>query len=374
MPFEAVYRFLTCRVAAVFFPLLLALTPSWIVAQADLLHPGPELLKPRAAHTATTLADGRVLVAGGCTADSCELTTDGATTEIFDPSQNTFVAGPILNAPRASHAALPLLDGRVLLVGGWTPDGPTASTEIFDPVANAFSPGPVMATARADAVVVLVANGNVLIAGGYDGESAVASTEIYDPAANTISPAGNMTTARTSHVGVTLRDGRVLIMGGSDRAGHVVASAELFDPVTGNFVRTGSMNTARYKFGAVLLGSGHVLAIAGTDERDAGGAMTSTEIYDPGSGNFHDSPALLQARYKIAGSLVALPDDCVLIAGGADAVELLTSAGSERLEPSLGTALSFPTASLLPDGRVLVAGGYDPALHVSRQTWLYAPG
>lgn len=374
MLLRTVLRSLGSWVAAILLLLSLALAPSQSLASSKQLSSGPQMLHPRAAHTATTLADGRVFIAGGCTADSCDLTADGATTEIFVPAQNAFVTGPVLGTPRVSHAALRLADGRVLLIGGWTPDGPAASTEMFDPATNAVSPGPEMGSPRADAVVALLANGQVLIAGGYDGESALASAEMYDPVTNTMSPTGAMTTARTSHAGVTLADGRILIMGGSDREGHVVAGAELFDPATGTFVPTGSMAAARYKFGAALLGNGRALVAAGTDERDAGGAMRSTEIYDPASGAFQDGPPLLHARYKIAGSLVALPGERVLIAGGADEVELVAPMGSEQLEPPLKAALSFPTASLLADGRVLITGGYDPALRVSNQTWLYQPG
>lgn len=370
---ECILRRLVCSLVVILLTLSPYLAPARAAAQARQLQPGPAMLFPRAAHTATTLADGRVLIAGGCTADSCDLTADGATTEIFDPARNVFVAGPTLSTPRVSHSSLLLPDDRVLLVGGWTPDGPTTSTELFDPATDTITPGPAMATPRADAVLALLMDGRVLIAGGYDGKAPLASTEIYDPERNTIAPAGDMTTPRTSHAGVTLNDGRVLLAGGSDRDDHVIASAEIYDPDTGTFAPTGEMAIARYKFGVVRLGNGHVLVVAGTDERDAGGALASTELYDPASGGFRPGPTLRHARYKIAGSLVVVPDDGVLITGGADAVELLSLSDSEELAPALGAALSFPTASLVADGRVLIAGGYDTGLHVSRQTWLFQP-
>lgn len=353
---------------------IFALMPMLTAAQAVMLEPGPAMLHPRAAHTATPLADGWVLVAGGCTKESCELTADGATTELFDPARNLFIAGPVLETPRVSHAASPLPDGRVLLLGGWTPEGPTASTEIFDPAANTVLPGAEMTFARADAAVALLPDGRVLVVGGYDGDAPLASAEIYDPATNTFAPASDMTTPRTSHASVTMVDGNVLIIGGSDREDHVVGSAEIFDIETETFEPTGSMAEARYKFGAVLLDNGHVLVAAGTDERDASGALASTEIYDPASGEFRNGPPLHQSRFKIANSLVALPNDAVLIAGGADEMELLTRTRSERLEPPLGAALSFLTASPLSDGRVLVAGGYDSSLVISSRTWLFQPG
>lgn len=141
MLLRTVLRSLGSWVAAILLLLSLALAPSRSLASSEQLSPGPQMLHSRAAHTATTLADGRVFIAGGCTADSCDLTADGATTEIFVPAQNAFVTGPVLGTPRVSHAALRLPDGRVLLIGGWTPDGPAASTEMFDPATNTVSPG-----------------------------------------------------------------------------------------------------------------------------------------------------------------------------------------------------------------------------------------
>ena len=84
--------------------------------------PGPALNTPRAAHTATLLQSGKVLVAGGCTVDSCELDAEGATTELYDPAGNRFERGPRMTRPRVSHTASRLPNGDVLLAGGWDGD------------------------------------------------------------------------------------------------------------------------------------------------------------------------------------------------------------------------------------------------------------
>ncbi|MFT4040117.1 MAG: kelch repeat-containing protein, partial [Thermomicrobiales bacterium] len=265
-------------------------------------------------------------------------------------------------------------DGRVLLLGGWTPDGPSASTELYDPAANQLIPGPAMTTARADPAVALLPDGRLLVAGGDDGDAPQAAAELYDPAIGAFTATGEMTTPRTSHAAIALPDGRVLVAGGMDATGHVVASAEVYDPETGAFAPTGSMAQARYKFGAVALDDGAVLIIAGTDERDAAGALTTTERYNPATGTFSTGPALRYARFKIGGSVAALPDGGgVLVAGGAAHAEVLTSDGSEVISPALGAPYAFLTATTLIDGRVLLTGGYDDEIAVSRRTWHYTP-
>lgn len=157
------------------------------------VQPGPSLRRPRAAHTATRLPDGRVLLVGGCTADSCDLTADGATTELFDPVSGQITPGPAMAQPRVSHAAQLLDDGRVLLLGGWTPDGPSASTELMMPGGQPVHPGPAMTTARADATVARSADGRLLVAGGDNGDAPQASAERYDPATATFTPTGATT-------------------------------------------------------------------------------------------------------------------------------------------------------------------------------------
>src|SRR3712207_6501614 len=92
---------------------------------------GPSMAVPRAAHTATLLFSGKVLIAGGCTERSCELSDEGATTELYDPRMRRFEPGPRMTRPRVSHTATRLPNGDVLIAGGW--DGPrvTASAELY---------------------------------------------------------------------------------------------------------------------------------------------------------------------------------------------------------------------------------------------------
>lgn len=89
----------------------------------------------RAAHTATTLVDGMVLFVGGI-ADN-EAALDSA--DVFDPLSGTFASVGPMTAPRAGgHSAVLSHDGRVLVLGGWGTDQPSATAELFDPATRSF--------------------------------------------------------------------------------------------------------------------------------------------------------------------------------------------------------------------------------------------
>ena len=87
---------------------------------------------------------------------------------------------------RRGHTATRLADGRVLIAGGENGSGTLNETEIYDPAAGTFSAAANMTTARADHSATLLADGRVLIAGGNNGGASVASTEIFDPASGNL--------------------------------------------------------------------------------------------------------------------------------------------------------------------------------------------
>lgn len=225
-----------------------------------------------------------------------------------------------------------------------------------------FSPTASMATPRAKQTATLLPDGKVLIAGGTDGGSSLSSAELFDPATNTFSPTGSMVSARDSHTATLLPNGKVLIAGGeSDSAPSrkILASAELYDPATGTFTPTADMNLSRVGATATLLANGKVL-IAGGDDAD----VPRAEIYDPDKGTFTLTGALTSALGRQSHAAVLLADGKVLLAGGYDLFDILDSAelydpSSDQFTPTgdLTEYRSFFTLSLLPDGRVLAAGG-----------------
>ena len=134
---------------------------------------GPSMSTPRASHTSTLLLDGTVLIVGG---DAGNTNAGLDTAELFTPSGPTSGTGTFLtlagrmSVPRLGHSATLLPDGRVLIAGGFgDPGGGTQiyfSTEIYNPGTRTFSPGPPMNHVRDGHVAVPLANGDVLLAGG----------------------------------------------------------------------------------------------------------------------------------------------------------------------------------------------------------------
>jgi hypothetical protein len=143
--------------------------------------PVGNLAAARCLHTATLLANGTVLIAGGADA-----ATEGPTTasaEIYSPSTQSFSATGSLTVPRQSHTATLLEDGTVLIAGGVSSGGGSAlsSAEIYklSGTTGAFTATDNMATARVNHTATLLNNGDVLVAGGGDINFSTATAEIY---------------------------------------------------------------------------------------------------------------------------------------------------------------------------------------------------
>jgi hypothetical protein len=332
---------------------------------------GP-MATPRAAHSATLLESGLVLITGGCSVDGCELDERGRTTELYDPKIAHFRAGPALTRPRVGHAAVRLRDGSVLVLGGWHGSEPTASAELYEP-GRGFSRLASMATPRGGFTATLLPDGRVLLAGGTDGSRTLRSAELFDRRTRSFHPTGAMLSPRSAHAAAVVRGGRVLVTGGS-ADGSVTTRAEIYDPRTGRFTPTRRMSLPRHKHAAVTLRGGSVLIVGGSDGRDFRGRYRSAELYEPSLGRFVRVGPMRHERFKLPDAVVRLRSGRVLIAGGAPRAELYDPA-TRRFRPadSAGAALSFATATVLRDGRVLVAGGYDDGIAVTSRAWIAAP-
>ncbi len=326
----------------------------------------------RAAHTATLLPNGKVLIAGGFAGDENSL----ASAEVFDPTTSTFSSAGNMSATRAGHTATLLPNGKVLIAGGYNGSYLT-SAELYDPSARTFTPTGRMVTARSGHVATLLNNGKVLLAGGVGtGWTFLADAELYDPTTNAFTATGGMTMARESHTATLLKNGNVLITGGhKDRRSAITiySSAEIYNPANGTFSSTGNLTVKRHKHDAILLADGRVLIIGGADERDGRGAYTSAEIYNPATGVFTATGTMNTARYKLQGTSVLLNDGKVLIAGGANRAEVFDPATNtfSYASGSLGTTRLFAAATRLQNGQVLITGGYDDNNAVSSNAWIY---
>jgi hypothetical protein len=344
--------------------------------------PMSSMTAQRASQTATLLADGRVLIAGGIgSVKQGNLTLQGevvASAELYEPKTATFTATGSMTTPRAGHTATLLADGRVLLSGGYDVDGALASAELYDPKTGTFSPTGSMTVPREQHTATLLVDGRILIAGGDDGSNALNTAEIFDPKTFTFSLTGPMTTARTEAAATLLSDGRVLIAGGVGprTSSPNQTSAEVYDPKTGTFTATGSMTTARNLQTMTLLADGRVLVAGGSDNIghsiNIGQGLASAELYEPKTGTFRTTGSMTAARFEQTATV--LPNGRVLVAGGFidggitytnPVVASLVSvdlydptAGTFSATGSMSTPRAGQTATLLADGRVLIAGGF----------------
>ena len=221
-----------------------------------------------------------------------------------------------------------------------------------------------LATARYYHTATLLPNGQVLVAGGQDNSfSSLASAELYDPASGTWTATGSLGAARFGHTATLLPNGLVLVAGGINSGGDL-ASAELYDPTSGSWTPTGSLATARDAHTATLLPNGQVLVAGGENTSNSSSYLASAELYDPASGTWSATGSRATARVLVTATL--LPNGQVLVAGGEDSGGALASAelydpasGTWSVTSNLGTARLNHTATLLPSGQVLVAGGVN---------------
>jgi N-acetylneuraminic acid mutarotase len=233
---------------------------------------------PRQRHTATLLSNGKVLVAGGAADENNSIPLSSS--ELYDPVSNTWSSAASLATARDSHTATVLANGKVLVAGGeyGNPSVVLSSAELYDPTSNTWSAAASMASARVDHTATLLTSGKVLVTGGSNRSLGVlSSAELYDPVTNAWSVAGPMAVQRQTPTATLLLDGKVLVAGGNSGS-SILSSAELYDPASNTWFPASSMPTARNYQTATLLGDGQVLVVGGFDGNSY---LASAELFDP---------------------------------------------------------------------------------------------
>jgi Galactose oxidase, central domain len=332
------------------------------------------MMQARVSHTATLLPNGKVLLVGGAPPDATPVTPAFlASAELYDPVSNTFTATGSMSTDRVGHTATLLADGKVLIAGG-RPFTEVPTAEIYDPATGRFTAtgslnvardGRAAATPVARHAAVRLLDGRVLIAGGSF--TAGSSAELFDPATGTFSATGSMTQARDFAQAEVLTDGRALILDGSGNQG------DLYNVATGTFTATSpaplnapwrGIATARLADGRVLVvGGRHGVGTGVLGSLVAAPLVSAAQLFDPVSNAFMPSGRLIWPREEATAT--RLVDGRVLMFGGV-ADDRWPNRG-EVYDPVAATfTATVPldlgrhghTATLLPNGKVLIAGGW----------------
>ncbi len=328
------------------------------------------LAEARGGHTATLLPSGRVLVAGGLT--YYYYGTDSA--ELFDPGSGAWASTGLMTTARGYHTATPLDSGEVLVAGGMTDYYTERSAELYDGTTGRWTATGSMAIARVAHAAVRLPSGRVLVTGGDDGSRPVASAEVYDPATRRWTVAASMAQARTGHAAVLLPSGRALVVGGWSATWALVGAAEQYAPATDSWSSAGTLATPRAAGRAIVLASGRVLFAGGCSRVDSDGyclaASAEADLYDPATGTWTRTGAMVSPRAWFGASL--LPDGRVLAAGGctvyyygycegyARSAELYDPAtGRWTTTGSMSEMRVLPGTTLLGTGGVLASAGFD---------------
>ena len=288
-----------------------------------------------------------------------------------------WIATGSMGTPRSGHRYVRLLDGRVLVYGGANRDENDTSAELYDPVTGTWSATENMIRPPAGFPATLLHDGRVLVGDGDDPNADDEArwnlgAEVYDPASGTWTATGKMISPTKGARATLLRDGTVLVMGSN--------GAQLYDPDSGTWTATGRM-PQRHAAGhaAVLLSDGRVLVAGGYVFDESGlaidGIQESVELYEPTTGTWTAAAKMSNRRNPI--TLTLLPDGKVLVTGG-----FIGLGGTipELFDPATGswTAVgesvlpAHHSATLLSDGTMLMSG-YSGAALYDPDTGAWAP-
>jgi MYXO-CTERM domain-containing protein len=351
---------------------LVVLDPTWVTTGS--------MSTERGWHTATRLTTNHVLVAGG--RGGYTIGPALASSEVWDASSGTWAATGTMVNPRWIHVATQLKDGRVLVAGGSSENEALSSSETYEPATGEWSDAGAMSTVRVRAALARLKDGTVLIGGGRTavdpwGSPQSSSVDVWDPATSAWSSRAAMNDARDGHTATVLADGTVLVAGGSQvipMGSRTIGTAEKYDAGLDAWISVGSMADTRSRHTATLLLDGRVLVVAGCssignageypyrcEALATGPGSNRSELFEPATGTWTAAPSFPYRRYDHTASL--LPDGRVLIVGGETDNKYTKlfdpSTGDWQWGPEAVTARRAHAAATLTGTSILVTGGMD---------------
>ena len=329
---------------------------------------------PRKNHKTILLDNGLVLAVTGA------FTSQNQTmTELYNPASGKWTLTGSTTVLHENGSATLLANGEVLLAGGTDlPDGNnnlTAGAELFNPSKGQWSTTGSMPSVRAYQAAVLLANGEVLVVGGEDSSiSSLASAELYNPATGTWQPTASMHASRWLPFAQLLGDGTVLVAGGeaftNGSSRSVLNSAEIYNPSTGAWTSTENFPLPSLPGNGSFGGSGPPPIGVGAPLPNGDVLVAREAFFDPGTGAWTATGPFPNSK------IVSGPTTATLLTTGNVLMTGLRSTYN-RTPPENATVLYNPSsntyvngasmttaryqdaATLLPNGQVLVSGGYQ---------------
>ena len=307
------------------------------------LHEVGIMTRPRIQHFATLMQDGKVLIGGGYKEP---LSTRRNSAEIFDPESGASSATGNMTVSRSTDKGILLSDGRVLIMPRYH-DFPV---EIYDPNSARFESLAKIPWYPPITTVNLLESGKLFV-------TTQQHSAVFDPAAGAFTAIVEMEQTRINHSSTLLKDGRVLMVGGTRRGieRELTGRNLIYDPSSNTFAEAGQLQVDRSGHTAVLLQDGSVLIVSGNTGSEH---ATLAEMYDPETNTF--SPAGTSAIWPAAALL--LPSGRVFFIHGPTGNIVLYNPATHAFSPtghSIGPSRSSATVTLLEEGRIMIAGGWN---------------
>jgi RHS repeat-associated protein len=334
-----------------------------------------DMVKKRNGHTATVLPTGRVLVAGG---------TDGATVfssaELYDRTTGTWSSTGSMTGARKYQSAVLLntssnttTSGKVLIAGGANSSSALSTAQLYSPSTGQWISAGTMNASRYQHTATLLSNGRVLVAGGVSGSTVLNTAAVYNPSSGSGTWAGvsSMAVSRRWHTATLLSttnatlNNKVLVVGGNSGS-NSLTSVQLFDG-TSSWSTLTSLSSSRQEHSATRLTDGRLLVAGG---KSGSTTLNSALLFNPatGSGSWASAGTMTSRRHGQSDSLLptsVVTNGQVLLAGGWDgnitvsSAELFTAPATWTATNAMPEPMKYHTASVLSNGMLLIAGGVE---------------